>query len=160
VPYSALRLKEDYDGAEPSASSVAVHNVLRLAHITGDAAMGARIERTFKLFAPRIESMARAVPMMLAALSAWHAGIQQVVVSGAHCDADAEALLAIVNRPFLPFAVVVPSLPASETLQRLAPAIAAMRPRDGRPTAYVCREFACQAPTSDPDTLAALLARP
>ena len=36
--------------------------------------MGSRIERTFTLFAPRIESMARAVPMMLAALSAWHAG--------------------------------------------------------------------------------------
>ena len=159
-PSIALRLKEDYDGAEPSASSVAVHNLLRLAHLTGDRAMGSRIERTFTLFAPRIESMARAVPMMLAALSAWHAGIQQIVVSGARRDAAAEALLAIVNRPFLPFAVVVPSMPVSERLERLAPAIAAMRPPDGRPTAYVCRDFACQAPTSDPDTLAGLLARP
>ncbi len=159
-PSIALRLKEDYDGAEPSANSVAVHNLLRLGHVTGDPAMRARIERTFTLFAPRIDSMPRAVPMMLAALSAWHAGIQQIVVSGGRRDDDAEALLAIVNRPFLPFAVVVPSLPASEALQRLAPAIAAMTPRDGRPTAYVCRDFACQAPTTDPVVLAALVGRP
>ena len=36
-PSVLLRLKEDYDGAEPAASSVAVLNLLTLAHLTGDA---------------------------------------------------------------------------------------------------------------------------
>ena len=38
-PTVLLRLKEDYDGAEPSASSVAALNTLTIAHLTGDTAM-------------------------------------------------------------------------------------------------------------------------
>jgi uncharacterized protein len=159
-PSVPLRLKEDYDGAEPGASSVAALNLLRLGHLVGDPAMGARVDRTFKLFATRIESMPRAVPMMLSALSTWHAGMQQVVVTGERRDASADALIAEASRVFLPFAIVVPSLPSTESLARVAPEIAAMRPRAGRATAYVCRDFSCQAPTSDPATLAQQLASP
>jgi uncharacterized protein len=68
------RFKEDYDGAEPSASSVSVHNLqtlIRLGAATDDAED--KIERTLKLFSARITTMGRAVPMMLAALSSWHA---------------------------------------------------------------------------------------
>ena len=64
-----LRLKEDYDGAEPAASSVSVLNLLFLSHLTGDHEMAAKIERTFGSFASRAAQMGRAIPMMLAALS-------------------------------------------------------------------------------------------
>jgi uncharacterized protein len=69
------RFKEDYDGAEPAASSVSVHNLQTLARL-GAAPDGARdkVERTLKLFAERLTTMGRAVPMMLTALSTWHAG--------------------------------------------------------------------------------------
>jgi uncharacterized protein len=67
------RFKEDYDGAEPAASSIAVHNLLTFERL-GVAPDGARdeIERTLKLFAGRLTKMGRAVPMMLTALSEWH----------------------------------------------------------------------------------------
>jgi hypothetical protein len=69
------RFKEDYDGAEAAASSISVHNLQTLARL-GVAPDGApeKIERTLKLFAERLTRMGRAVPMMLAALSEWHAG--------------------------------------------------------------------------------------
>ena len=35
-PTVLLRLKEDYDGAEPAAASVTVRNLLQLAHLVGD----------------------------------------------------------------------------------------------------------------------------
>ncbi len=41
-----MRLKEDYDGAEPAASSVAALNLLALSHLTGDQLAGRRLERT------------------------------------------------------------------------------------------------------------------
>jgi uncharacterized protein len=149
-----LRLKEDYDGAEPSATSVATLNLLRLGHLTGDASARERAERALQLFAPRTESMPRAVPMMLAALATWHAGVQQVVVSAGSLDADASALLNIIGRAYLPFAVIVPAIGGREALELAAPLVAAMAPRDGRATAYVCRDFACQAPTTEPEVLA------
>ena len=74
-PTILWRFKEDYDGAEPAASSVSVHNLLAFERL-GVAPAGARIkvERTFKLFGERLTTMGRAVPMMLTALSAWHSG--------------------------------------------------------------------------------------
>jgi hypothetical protein len=74
-PTILWRVKEDYDGAEPAASSVSVHNLLTLERL-GAAPDGARdkVEGTFRLSAPRLTATGRAVPMMLAALSNWHAG--------------------------------------------------------------------------------------
>jgi hypothetical protein len=155
-PSVIVRIKEDYDGAEPSATSVAVSNLIVLAHLTGDAAWRARVERTFQGAAARIIGAGRSVPMMLAGLSAWHAGVQQVAIVGATGDAAREALERVVAARYLPFAVVVPVAPG-ERQQRLgavAPFITAMRTLDNRATAFVCRDFACQAPTADPEELA------
>jgi hypothetical protein len=77
-----LRLKEDYDGAEPAASSISVLNLLTLSHLTADPAMAQKIERTLAAFAGRAAQMGRAVPMMLSALSTYHAGMPQLVLVG------------------------------------------------------------------------------
>ena len=41
-PTVLLRLKEDYDGAEPAASSVSALNTLTISHLTGDEALRAK----------------------------------------------------------------------------------------------------------------------
>jgi uncharacterized protein YyaL (SSP411 family) len=71
-----LRLKEDHDGAEPSASSIGVANLLTLARLTGDAGWRRRTERTFTAFADRLTASGRSLPLMLAGLSAYYAGSQ------------------------------------------------------------------------------------
>jgi hypothetical protein len=153
-----LRLKEDYDGAEPAASSVATLNALSLAHLTGDDAMVKRAERTLGRYGPRIGSAARAVPMMLCALSGWHAGSSQVVLVG-DAGADAtKALAATAAEYYLPFALVIPVQPggAQAALGRLLPFVSAMSSRDGA-AAYVCRDFACRQPAGSTDALRAEL---
>jgi hypothetical protein len=158
-PSVIVRMKEDYDGAEPSATSVAVSNLTVLAHLTGDAGWRARVERTLQGAAGRIRSAGRSVPMLLAGLSAWHAGVQQVVIVGESGGAAREALERAAAGCYLPFSVVVPVAPG-ERQQRIAaaaPFVGAMGAPDGRAAAYVCRDFACQAPTFDPAGLAARL---
>ena len=149
-------MKDDYDGAEPSATSVSVGNLIVLAHLTGDADWRARVERTFQGAAARIDGAGRSVPMMLAALSAWHAGVQQIAIVGAAGDGARDALEQSVSGRYVPFAVVVPVEPGERQrrLAAIAPLVGAMSAPDGRATAYVCRDFACQAPTSDPEDLA------
>jgi uncharacterized protein YyaL (SSP411 family) len=158
-PSVLLRLKETYDGAEPAASSVAVLNLLSLSHLTGDAGAGdlmaERIERTLALFSSHL---GRAVPMMLAALSTYHAGMPQVVVAGDAAAPDTAALFEAVRRRYQPSAIVVPVFAdARDALVRVLPWLAGMVTRDGRATAYVCRDFACQAPVQLPEALAAQL---
>jgi hypothetical protein len=158
-PSVLLRLKEDYDGAEPSASSVAVLNLLTLSHLTADAALSDRIETTFGMFATRLAEHGRAVPMMLAALSTYHAGMPQIVIVGTRDRSDTRAMREVLRTHYLPTAVTVTVFP--DTHARLAavmPWLDSMRMRDDRATAYVCRDFACQAPTTDPDELREQLA--
>jgi uncharacterized protein len=154
-PSVLLRLKEDYDGAEPAASSVGAINLLTLAHLTGDAAMTGKIEQVVSAFGARLTGMGRAVPMMLAALSTYHAGMPQIVVSGPVDRDDTRALVDAVRSKYRPTALLVRADPARQAdLARLLPWIASMSMRDGRATAYVCRDFACQAPVSDSAALA------
>ena len=153
-----LRLKEEYDGAEPAASSVALLNLLALSHLTGDAAMISKIDATLGMFAGSASMHGRAVPMMVAALSTYHSGMPQIVIVGEPEAGDTRALAEVVRRHYIPTAVLVAVSEARrQELSRVLPWTKDLRQRDGRATAYVCRDFACQTPTTLADELDAQL---
>jgi uncharacterized protein YyaL (SSP411 family) len=160
-PSVILRMKEDYDGAEPAPSSMAVLNLLMLGHLTGEAELFERIDTTLKMFGPRIGQVARAVPMMMAALSMYHAKVAQVVIVGPHGAPGTIDLMREVAAKYDPFAVVVPVEPGARQseLAQMLPFISAMDMRDGRPTAYVCHGFTCTEPATDASGLAERLSR-
>jgi uncharacterized protein YyaL (SSP411 family) len=151
-PTVLVRMKEDYDGAEPTASSVSVMNLIALSHLVEDAGGWAqRIERTFRLFGARLEQVGRAVPLMAAALSTWHAGIEQVVIVG---DGRAAALERAVLTRYHPFAIVLRFTEGAQAaLAPLLPWAAAMMPVNGEAAAYVCRQFTCRQPVTSPEAL-------
>jgi uncharacterized protein YyaL (SSP411 family) len=150
-PSVLLRMKEDYDGAEPTASSVAVLNLLALSHLVADAQWDDRIARTLRLFATRLEQMGRGVPMMAAALSSHLAGIQQIVIVEGE---GGDSLDRFVAMRYLPFAIQLRVNPATQrALAGSLPFVAGMEPRAGITAAYVCRDFTCRQPVTTIDAL-------
>jgi uncharacterized protein YyaL (SSP411 family) len=135
-----LRMKEDYDGAEPSGNSVAAMNLFRLARITGRDDFEASGTRTLKAFAARINQAPYAAPQMLAAYEFSQNPPKQLVLAG---GAIAE-MARVFHSKFLPGFVL---LAGKEGM----PAI------DGKATAYVCENFTCQLPITDVEKLAELL---
>ena len=81
-PSVLLRLKEDYDGAEPAAGSVSVLNLITLESLVGGGVWISKAERTLARFGPKVGAAGRVVPMMLAGLSSWHATHAQIVIVG------------------------------------------------------------------------------
>jgi uncharacterized protein YyaL (SSP411 family) len=164
-PTVLLRMKEEYDGAEPSPNSVAVFNLLWLSHLVDDRGWSSKIERTLKLFGVRLEQAGRAVPMMSAALSTTLAGVQQVVVvedaGGAgrpESPGNADELMTTLSSRYLPFAITLRVTEARrEALAVRVPFVAAMQPVAGRAAAYVCRDFACRQPVTTTSDLATAL---
>ncbi len=153
-----LRLKEDYDGAEPAASSVSVLNLLMLVHLVPDEERRMRAERTLGRMGPTIGAAARAVPMMLCALSAWHNGFSQVVVVGEPAAPETRALKRQLASHYLPFALEIPVEPGprqAAVAARLGFVASMTAPRGA--AAYVCRDFTCRQPVSRPDDLPAVL---
>src|SRR5260370_3234264 len=63
-----LRMKDDYDGAEPSGNSIALLDLLRLAHITDRAEIREAADRTLRSLATKMAGQPVAVPQMLVAL--------------------------------------------------------------------------------------------
>ena len=149
-------MKEDYDGAEPSASSVGAWNLLSLAHLTGDDAYAARAAAVFAAFAARLSAQGRALPMLAAALSISLAPAEQIVVVGAAGDAEADTLWRAAQRRYRPFMTLLRVAPGERQtrLGGLIPWVASMTPVDGRAAAYVCRNFTCEAPTTRAEDVA------
>jgi uncharacterized protein YyaL (SSP411 family) len=157
------RPKEAYDGAHPSGNSAAAMALLQLARLTGDEHYAVLAEDLFKAFGQVLDRSPSGFCQMLSAGEFARAGSLEIVLAGNPGSPDFEALRREVDRRFLPHAVVVhrpqdEGAPILDAVPMLRPMIA----KDGRATAYVCRNFACEAPTSDPTVLAAKLdaARP
>ncbi len=149
-PSVLLRVKEDYDGAEPSASSVSVMNVLTLAHLTGSEGYVEKAERTFARFGPQLGQLTRALPMLAAALSAYHAGFEQIVIVGSRESRDFAAMRQALSKRYLPFSLVLPigDVTIQNELARRLAFVESMRSIDGQATAYVCRDFVCREPVT------------
>ena len=154
-PSVLLRMKEDYDGAEPSPTAVSALNGWTLAHLTGETSYGTRAAEAVASFGGRLEEQGRAVPFMAAVLSASQAGGEQIVIVGKRDAADTQALWRAANQTFRPFAVMVPADPAEQAaLAAHMPWVAEMKMIENKATAYVCRDFACDAPATDPGVFA------
>jgi uncharacterized protein YyaL (SSP411 family) len=153
-----LRIKDDHDGAEPSANSITALNLFRLAEICGRPDLRRSAERILAAFAGRLSAAPVAMPQMLVAWLWSRASPRQVVLAGERPAPDTQALLAIVRRRFLPNTVVIQVDDRSRAaLAEWNPALGHMHPIQGKAAAYVCENFACRQPVTEPDDLADLL---
>ena len=157
-----LRMKDDYDGAEPSGNSVALMNLLRSAQLTKDEDDQRTADSLLQAFHQRLSLVPASLPQMLAACEFALARPRQIViVSDGIDDRDKgpAALLAALYSRFLPSSVLlhVDSARARHFFGSLIPAVKPMRPLDGLAAAYVCRDYTCQLPVNSPADLAPLV---
>jgi uncharacterized protein YyaL (SSP411 family) len=148
-----VRLKEDYDGAEPAPSSVAAMNLLRLAALLRDErgeAFRARALGTLGALRMQWSRVPQGLPQLLCALELAFLPPRHVVLAGDPNSAEFQALAAVVHEKLGPRRAVVRAEPA---LAWTEPMIAL----GGRATAYVCEEFTCQLPVTGPAELRNLL---
>jgi uncharacterized protein YyaL (SSP411 family) len=79
------------------------------------------------------------------------------VIAGDPTDPGAAALRRAVAGPYAPDLVIAVAPPGG--MPAAWPLFEGKLPRDGAPTAYVCRGYACEAPTADPAEAAEQVAR-
>jgi uncharacterized protein YyaL (SSP411 family) len=156
-----LRLKDDYDGAEPAAGSVAAMNLFRLSAISSNGSeLRDRALRTIEALRPQWEKAPHALPQLLCALEMALEPPRQVVIAGDPQAADFRALAAVLQER----AGARRSLLAADGgdgqrwLAERAAWLADMKPMSGRATAYVCEHFTCRPPVSEVAGLRAALA--
>ncbi|HEX4639354.1 MAG TPA: thioredoxin domain-containing protein [Chthoniobacterales bacterium] len=154
-----LRMKDDNDSAEPAASSVAATNLLRLAQLRNDKEFEARARNTIDAFASTLNHFASAMPQLLVAVDFSLSKPRQIVVAGKIDNDGTKALLREVHQHFLPNKILIfaDGDAGQKFFAEKNEAVAAMSPVDGKPAAYVCENFTCKEPVTDPAKLRELV---
>jgi uncharacterized protein len=154
-PGLPLRLKEDSDGAEPSANSIAALNLLRLARLIGNEDFQDLAERTLAAFHYRMQLAPSALPQMLATLIFHLDPPLEIVIAGSLEADDTRAMLREIHARFIPNKIVRlvdgdggPAPPVNRQGSIQTPGSI-----DGNATAYICAEGLCHPPTRDLGTL-------
>jgi len=145
-----VRTKEDYDGAEPSASAVSAMNLLRLARMLNQSTYAEAAGRILAGFSSLMERSPTAVPQMLSALELSHSTPQQLVIAGKIGAPDTLALAVAARKEFAPDSSVMlaDGAEGQEFLARHVDGLSAMTPLRGVATLYRCANFTCQTPVT------------
>jgi len=141
-----VRTVESHDGAMPSGNSAAAYNLMRLARMTGRGEWEQRAEDIMRAFGQQLERHPAGSTVMLTALDFARGDGREIVLAGK--DAAAVAPLAAeVRKRWTPRSVLLfHSKENSAALRDLAPFVEHNTAVDGKPTAWVCRNFACEMP--------------
>ena len=137
------------DGATPSANSVAADVLLRLALLTGEPDHDRRARSILRAAGPALERHPIQFGRMLSAADRALGEPVDAVIAGDGDDPLAVALRRAAGAAYQPDLVIAPLVTGNGI--PTWPIFEGKTARDGRATAYVCRGYACDEPTSDPD---------
>jgi uncharacterized protein YyaL (SSP411 family) len=160
-PTVIVRLKEDYDGAEPAPNSIAAMNLLRLDWMLGLPGARDKALQTLEATRPMWSRAPHALPRMLCALELALDAPRTVVLAGDPGAADFRALAAVLHEKLSPRRAVLHADggEAQAWLASHRPYLAGIRPAPGRAQAFVCEEQTCRPPVDDPGELRRMLGR-
>ncbi len=147
-----VRPKELYDGAVPSGNSVQFYNLLKLARLTGNPEFEKRAAETGAAFGGMIErSPANFAQALIALQLAENESVEIVVVGEKEAAAP---LLDYLGSVYRPGKVILHKEAANAArLAAVAPFTKEQQLVDGKPTVYICRNFACEKPISSLEEL-------
>jgi hypothetical protein len=152
------RPKDAYDGSMPSGNSVAMLNLLRLSRIHADPELERKAEDLIRAFYCTARKAPAGFAHLMSGLDFALGPVAEVVIAGDAQAKDTQAMIRALGRTFSPNKVVLlrPSA-EDDTIKRLPEYARGLAPKKGRATAYVCRDFKCGIPVTDPDEMIGLL---
>ena len=153
------RKKEMYDGAVPSGNAVAMLNLLRLARLTAHPEFEEKAAHISRAFSHIVSQAPGAYTQLMIALDFAQGPAYEVVIVGGPGAEDTTAMIRTLRGAFMPNAVVL-FRPAGEEVSditHVAEFTKDLSSLNDKATAYVCKDFRCDLPTTEAHTMLTLL---
>ncbi|HPF41204.1 MAG TPA: thioredoxin domain-containing protein [Phycisphaerae bacterium] len=148
-----VRMKSASDNAVPSGNSVQAMNLLRLAILLDRPTLREEAERLLHCFGEKARAMPFSSERLLAAADFLHGRPAEIaIVCTKASRGEADAMLDAIWQSYVPnrvMALLVEDDAGADALARRIPLLKDKTSADGKATAYVCRNYACQAPTTE-----------
>jgi uncharacterized protein YyaL (SSP411 family) len=153
-----LRGKEVYDGAQPSANSVALYNLLRLSKLTANLDLEEKAFALMDQFSEQVYSSLISYTFFMTAVDFVNGPSYEVVVTGKLDSDDTEDMLKVLGEKFIPNKVVL-FIPNDKTtdITEIADYTKSYESIRGKATAYVCINFTCKLPVTSTSEMLKLL---
>lgn len=154
-----VRNKEIYDGAIPSANSVAALNLLRLGRITANPDFSEKALAIGRAFSEQINQAPIGHTQLMSAFSFAFGNSYEVVIAGDSEATDTQAMLRHLHQSYFPNKVVLlrPTEVENPPIVKIAEFTKFQTSQDGKATAYVCQNYACKTPTTSREKMVKLL---
>ncbi len=149
-PTLLTRSKEFYDGAKPSGNAVALLNLLRLSEFTGRKELREMAETTLEGMTADLKASPTAFPQSLTALEFLLSSPMEIAVAGPPKSEETLALIRAVATPFVPNKVVALTWEKAGKMAAPLPFLERKTSLAGKPAVYICRNYTCQRPLTDP----------
>jgi uncharacterized protein YyaL (SSP411 family) len=143
------RTKDFYDNATPAGNSVAAHILIRLSLLTGEERYRRMAGEILRLMKPAMLRAPSAFGHLLCALDLFLASPYEIAIIGEPHAEDTQALIDVVFKRYLPNKVVACAAPNDSMAARAIKLLEGRSRIDDQATAYVCRNFYCEAPATD-----------
>lgn len=149
-----VRSKTAYDGAIPSGNSVAVMNMVKLTRITGNTNWAELAEKTIRAFSEDVNRTPTGYTLMLTGFMFDTQNSKEIVIVGDSRNRNTTKFLHTIRASYAPHKVLLfkDTSVSDNRLEQLANWTSTQNSINGKPTAYVCKNFACNQPTSDIQT--------
>ena len=144
-----VRPRSFEDHPIPSGSAAAAYALLRIDAVTGDRAYERPALEVFRALNQAAARHPQAFGHLLQAMHFHFSGPREVALVGDPLD----RLAAAVRQRFRPTVVLAGMEPGDEEALAAIPLLRGREPVDGRPAAYVCQNFTCRMPVTDPAEL-------
>ena len=148
-----VRNKDYFDNATPSGNSVAADVLLRLGLLTDNEDFQRRAVTILRLLASPARRYPSAFGRVLCAFDFYLGHPKEIAIVGAPDSTGTKALIDEVWKGYLPNKVVAPASPDDAFAREIVPLLKDRPLVDARPTVYVCENYTCQAPATDPKEL-------
>ena len=146
------RPKDWDDNAVPSGNSVAMDLLTRMAILRGKPEYQEKALRLLRTLAPNLQKYPYGFARVLSVLEFCLSSPLEIVILGAPNEPATQALRRVAYESYHPNRVLVFAEDA-ETAPQGIPLLEQRGQINGKPTAYLCTNFTCQEPTTDPNTL-------
>ena len=154
-----VRQRNDTDGALPSAGSVALLDLLKLGRMTQNQDYEDKALALTRATSQLVETSPPAFTFLLSALDFQIGPSFEVVIAGHSTASDTREMAQVLRKEFAPNKVVLfrPAEEEQPEISDLAPFTRFQVSIDGKATAYVCRDYACELPVTDSEAMLRLL---
>ncbi|MHC4583848.1 MAG: thioredoxin domain-containing protein [Planctomycetota bacterium] len=153
------RIKPSTDGVIPSGNSTAAFALLKLGKLTMNQHFTEQGGKVLESFSRQLKQSSAYSSEMLSALNFWLGPTQEIVIAGNADAADTQQMLELIRSKFLPNAVILlhQQEKADSAIDKTIPFIKNLTAIEGKATAYVCENYACNRPVNNIDDLDKLL---